>query len=132
MPATCFPATLGEIVNALAMAVLERPWATSESTSRFPRRERGQDNGAAAGAEQVTDDFGAEDGAAVGHPGDRVDEVADVSDAVFQQVSDASGCQSSLAGFMGSPCGRSLWEWEALANARVIRGKRAPGNAHIG
>ena len=34
MLATCFSTTLGEMVNALAMAVLERPWATSESTSR--------------------------------------------------------------------------------------------------
>ncbi len=41
---------------------------------------------------QVISGRGVEDSAALGHRGDRVDEVAQVSDAVFQQVSDASGC----------------------------------------
>jgi len=55
----------------------------------FPAREDGQGVGPAAGAQEVADNFGIEHGAALGHAGDRVDEVTDVGDAVLQQVADA-------------------------------------------
>jgi hypothetical protein len=86
--ATCFSTTPGEMCSVPAMAALERPSAMSESTSRS-RCEGGQGAGPAAGAEELADDFGVEYGAALRDSGDRVDEVADVGDAVFEQVADA-------------------------------------------
>jgi hypothetical protein len=78
-------------VKAAAMAALERPWATSASTSRSPWAQGSQGACAAAGAQQVADDLGIENGAALSHPHDRVNEVADVCHAVLQQVAHALG-----------------------------------------
>jgi hypothetical protein len=55
----------------------------------FAWRERGQGVGAAAGAEELADDFRVEHGAALRDAGDGLDEVADVGDAVLEQVADA-------------------------------------------
>jgi hypothetical protein len=58
--------------------------------------------GAPAGAQDVRDDFGVEGGAAGCHPAQRVDELADIADAILEQVSDAGGpaarCRSKELG----------------------------------
>ena len=57
----------------------------------FARRKRGEPLVAAAAREKLAHHLGIEHGPARGDPADRHDEVADVGDAVLEQVADASG-----------------------------------------
>ena len=77
------------------MAPLERPSAISVEDLALAGGERVEGGRAAAGAEQAGDDLGVEGGAARRDPGDRVDELADVGDAVLEQVADAAASRDA-------------------------------------
>ena len=87
--ATCFSTTPAEMTSVLAMAAFERPWAMSERTSRSRGVSVARESARRLAPEKLADHFRVEYGAALRDPGDRVDEVADVGDAVLEQVADA-------------------------------------------
>src|SRR5580700_8861275 len=91
MLATCFSTARSEITRVPAMAPFVLPSAIRERTSCSLGVRVSEVIGAPAGAQDVRDDFGVEGGAAGCHPAQRVDELADIADAVLEQVSDAGG-----------------------------------------
>ena len=83
MLATCFSTTFGEMKSSPRDRGVGP--ALGEQREHFPltRGEFREGVAASPGVQQVGDDLGVEHGAAIGDPGDRVDEVADVRNPVL-------------------------------------------------
>jgi hypothetical protein len=99
---TCFSTDRSETTRIPAIAALERPSAIRASTSRSLAVRRDEPVVAAAGAEQLGDDFRVQSGAPGGHPVQRLDELLHVGDPVLEQVPDtrgaATGCRAEQVG----------------------------------
>ncbi len=91
MFATCFSTARSVTTRAAAMPELDIPSAIRWSTSRSRGVNEPRTSRAAAGAQQLGDDLGIERGSARPDPDQRVDELADVGDAVLEQVPDTAG-----------------------------------------